>query len=491
MKKVTLLIAMAALVIFAGCNKDKETQGTTLKASITQNQGDSKTSLYPISDTEAEIRWTTGDKILVSNGGTPVQFTLKDGNGSTNGTFTYGGEFEVGYDTKAVYPSTVNFDGTNISITLPAEQTLADLNQIGTFANGANPMFGEYNGEGITFTSLCGVLGLSLKAENEDEVIPLTAIEIVSNNPNDKLNGTYTCTTDDTELSYTGTNGTNSIKLNCPSGTALTGTPKEFYIVLPAGTLASTVADEAGFTLNLYNGGAEPFFTKPRTSALPMEANCVKKMNTLDVTEDDGHPCVDLGLPSGTLWAIYNVGAESPEEYGDWFAWGETEPKGNGDYEMSTYKYAYLEDSYYHLSKYNTNPYYGFVDNLTVLEAGDDAATVNWGGRWRTPTNDEFEELINNTTVIFTTQNNVSGCLFTATNGHSIFLPATGCGWGPYPYGVGESCYYWSSSLGVLGMGDDSQALAFECYDGSPFAGSIWDRSYGLSIRPVRATAKK
>ena len=81
---------MAALVIFAGCNKDKETQGTTLKASITQNQGDSKTSLYPISDTEAEIRWTTGDKILVSNGGTPVQFTLKDGNGSTNGTFING-----------------------------------------------------------------------------------------------------------------------------------------------------------------------------------------------------------------------------------------------------------------------------------------------------------------------------------------------------------------------------------------------------------------
>ena len=264
---------MAALVIFAGCNKDKETQGTTLKASIEQQKGDgSKTSLNP---TDGAILWTTGDQILVSNGSTPVQFNLSD---AANGTFTYAGEFEVGDDTKGVYPNAdfVNFDGTNLSINLPAEQTLST---VGTFANGANPMFGVYNGERLNFTSLCGVLGLSLRTEGDDETLPITAIEIVSNNPDDKLNGTYSCTAANPVLTKEGTDGTNRIRLNCPAGTALTKSPREFYIVFPAGALA----DDRGFTLNLYDGDEEPFFTKTRPSALPMEANWVKKMNTLEV----------------------------------------------------------------------------------------------------------------------------------------------------------------------------------------------------------------
>lgn len=272
MKKITLAIAMAALIVFAGCNKDKETEGTVLKASIEQHNSDSKTSLNP---TDGAILWTTGDQILVSNGSTPVQFNLSD---AANGTFTYAGEFEVGDDTKGVYPNAdfVNFDGTNLSINLPAEQTLST---VGTFANGANPMFGVYNGERLNFTSLCGVLGLSLRTEGNDETLPITAIEIVSNNPDDKLNGTYSCTAANPVLTKEGTDGTNRIRLNCPAGTALTKSPREFYIVFPAGALA----DDRGFTLNLYNGDDAPFFTKPRPSALPMEANWVKKMNTLEV----------------------------------------------------------------------------------------------------------------------------------------------------------------------------------------------------------------
>lgn len=278
MRKVTLAIALAALVLFAGCNKDKETQGTTLKASIEQQKGNgSKTSLNP---TNGAINWTTDDKILVYNG-TSATFTLSAGAGSTNGTFNYAGEFEITDDTKAVYPKAdfVSFDGSNVSITLPSEQTLTTL---GTFANGANPMMGVYNGDGLSFTSLCGVLGLSLKAEDDESIVPITAIEIVSNNPDDKLNGTYSCIAANPVLAKDGTDGTNRIRLNCPAGTVLTSTPKEFFIVLPAGTLA----DESGFTLNLYNGETTPFFTKERPSALPMEANWVKKLNTLDVQGD-------------------------------------------------------------------------------------------------------------------------------------------------------------------------------------------------------------
>ena len=110
------------------------------------------------------------------------------------------------------------------------------------------------------------------------------------------------------------------------------------------------------------------------------------------------HEYVDLGLPSGLLWATCNVGATSPEDYGDYFAWGETQPKDT--YEWSTYQYC--NGSYNTLTKYCSNSSYGyngFTDNLTTLLPEDDAATANWGGNWRMPTKEEFQELYNNTTV--------------------------------------------------------------------------------------------
>lgn len=128
-------------------------------------------------------------------------------------------------------------------------------------------------------------------------------------------------------------------------------------------------------------------------------------------TLDDGgdyHEYVDLGLPSGTLWATCNVGANAPEEYGDYFAWGEIQPKDY--YDESTYQYCI--GSYNTLTKYCNNSSYGyngFTDNLTTLQPEDDAATANWGAGWRMPTKGEWEELYNNTTCTWTTQNNVSG----------------------------------------------------------------------------------
>ena len=126
------------------------------------------------------------------------------------------------------------------------------------------------------------------------------------------------------------------------------------------------------------------------------------------------HGYVDLGLPSNTLWATCNVGAASSEEYGDYFAWGETQPKTL--YDWNTYQY-YDGSS---LTKYNES------DGLTTLLPEDDAATANWGDDWRMPTEEEWWELCDNTTITWTTRNGVGGRLFTATNGNSIFLPAGG-----------------------------------------------------------------
>lgn len=273
MKKVTLAIALAALVLFVGCKKDTTmTMTSTLKATIEQNQGDgSKTALNP---TNGAITWMAGDQILVSNGSSTKSFTLTSEAGSTTGTFTCSGEFELGANNMAVYPATGTFSGNMLSYTLPVEQD----GGMSTFANGANPMLAVSGNANLTFTSLCGVLGLSLTGDN----IAITAIEIVDNGTgeNSILNGTFTvdCTTSQPVLAYAGAGGTNSVRLNC--ATTLTNEAQEFFIVLPVGTLASA----NGFTMNLYNDGVDPIFSKTRGAALEMQYNTVRKMNTFNVT---------------------------------------------------------------------------------------------------------------------------------------------------------------------------------------------------------------
>ena len=167
---------------------------------------------------------------------------------------------------------------------------------------------------------------------------------------------------------------------------------------------------------------------------------------TVNSNNTGGHSYVDLGLPSGLLWATCNVGATAPEEFGDYFAWGETQPKAV--YNWNTYQYC--NGSHSNLTKYCTNPCYGnggFTDDLNTLLPGDDAASANWGNDWRMPTKAEWQELYQNTTHIWTTRNGVNGRLFTASNGNSLFLPAAGYGLENRLMGVNIYGRYWSSSL--------------------------------------------
>ena len=136
---------------------------------------------------------------------------------------------------------------------------------------------------------------------------------------------------------------------------------------------------------------------------------------------------VDMGLPSGTQWAPCNVGANKPEEYGNYYAWGVTEaPQEN--YDWKHYKYcAGTEYSFTKYCSHEDEGYNGFVDNKTTLEPMDDAATVNWGGNWRMPTRDEINELRENCDLSVIDVNGVSGFQFTSKiNGNSIFFPFTG-----------------------------------------------------------------
>ena len=192
------------------------------------------------------------------------------------------------------------------------------------------------------------------------------------------------------------------------------------------------------------------------------------------------HEYVDLGLPSGNLWATCNVGADSPEDYGDYFAWGETQPKSN--YNWSTYQYC--NGSSNKLTKYCSNSSYGyngFTDDLTNLLPGDDAATANWGDDWRMPTKEEWQELYDNTTCTWTTRNGVDGRLFTAANGKSVFLPAAG-----YRNGTslsGSTGDYLSSTL-YSNIPSRAWELSFGADNCS--MSSYGHRKLGLSVRAVR-----
>ena len=191
----------------------------------------------------------------------------------------------------------------------------------------------------------------------------------------------------------------------------------------------------------------------------------------------NGHAYVDLGLPSGLKWATCNVGATKPEEYGDYFAWGETTPKTT--YDWSTYKWC--NGSYDTMTKYCTDSDYGTVDNKTVLDPEDDAASVNMGGSWRMPTRAEQDELLTECTWTWTTLNGVNGCNVEGPNGNSIFLPAAGYRSSSDLSRAGSSGYYWSSSLTT-----DNSYNAFDLYFNSGDVYWNYDyRYYGQSVRGV------
>lgn len=186
---------------------------------------------------------------------------------------------------------------------------------------------------------------------------------------------------------------------------------------------------------------------------------------------------VDLGLPSGLLWATHNVGATNPEDFGDYFAWGETQPKS--EYSKYTYQYTGVW-SIYKLTKYCDENYgdHGYSDNLTILQPSDDAATANWGNGARTPTKEEWAELLAYTTHQFTT----TGLLFVGSNGNSIFLPKAGCIYNGNQI-LDNTIFYWSSSLYT-----DNQWKAW-CYHSTHL--KDWDRVDGMPVRPVRSPSKK
>ena len=194
----------------------------------------------------------------------------------------------------------------------------------------------------------------------------------------------------------------------------------------------------------------------------------------------NGHALVDLGL--SVKWACCNVGATKPEEYGGYYAWGETEEKS--DYSnWSNYKYGYYDEEWRSfVSKYCSNENYGSVDNKTTLDASDDVARVKWGGSWRMPTKEEIEELRDKCKWEGDVLNGVNGVRVTGLNGNSIFLPTAGYRRGNDLRYEGSEGHYWSASLVEGGC---LNAWDFYFYNNGVHSMDYNYRFYGRSVRPV------
>ena len=189
----------------------------------------------------------------------------------------------------------------------------------------------------------------------------------------------------------------------------------------------------------------------------------------------NGHKFIDLGLPSGLLWAETNIGAKTAADDGNYYAWGETDTKSTSTYNESTY----FDSDYTTYS----------ISGKTTLEKQDDAACVNWGDLCRMPTNDEFGELLNSeyctwtwTSMTASDDSSIEGYKVTSVkNGNSIFLPASGyCGYGRLNY-RGSVGFYWSTTLDS----NYSSLVFYLAFNSSSREHGGGGRYYGLTVRPV------
>lgn len=258
------------------------------------------------------------------------------------------------------------------------------------------------------------------------------------------------------------------------------GIEGDFYVsILP-------VVFSSGITVECYDAGDELIAVKKTPNVVKAATDTgygriLALGSAQDWIPEDIPLAVDLGL--SVKWARYNLGATEPEQYGDYYAWGETAPKD--EYKWTNYAYEQGSGKNGPFSKYVLDSEYGVVDHKSILDLSDDAAFVNWGDDWRMPTEEEVKELMNNCKWSWTSRNGVCGYRVNSkVNSNSIFLPANGMNNGTSVSDAGTVGNYWSSSLST----DQSY------YSISPYFSSTYIKSgncykyFGLGIRPVKGT---
>lgn len=425
------------------------------------------------------LRWTADDRVSIFGMNTlNQQYRFMGETGDNAGGFSKveGAEYVTGNPishTVSVYPyqaSTKISEDEVVTVTLPAEQSYAE----NTFGLGANTMVSVSEDNFLQYKNVGGYLRLSLYGEG----VTVSSITLKGNN-GEKLAGkaSVTMPLGSVPTVEMASDAVSEITLVCDTPVVLGSTEaesKDFWFVVPPTTFSR------GFTVSVSQISGI-VYEKSMTKGIDIERSKLSKMSPLKVKGDYPVPeAVDLGLPSGLKWASFNLGASAPEEYGDYYAWGETQPKDQ--YDWSTYKWCMGTE--WSMTMYCSNSQYGyngFTDTNTVLDSKDDAAHVNLGGSWRMPTEAEFSELLDNCDWGWISMNGIIGRKVTGPNGNSIFLPVAGSRDYKYTYGSGYCGNYWSSSLD-RSIPEYAQSVSFnseKVYWLADF------RNQGLSVRPV------
>lgn len=442
----SLLFGLLFLVASCSVQKEKdfEGQGGRRYHAVVEEPDGEETRVY--ADSRLRVHWNEEDHISIFERTTYNQeYEFLGDTGDTSGDFDpiansgyhTGGDIEDGH-VYAIYPydkkNKCDYDG-KITVTFPSVQHYKQ----NSFGIGANIMVAKTNTTDLRFKHVGGYRTLRLYGAG----VTVSSVKLESNGPEFLSGRTDVTIGSDGKPSVAfieSATNSKSVELVCDTPVTLGSTASdyvEFWFVLPPGVLTE------GFTITITDSNGNTF-TKSTSNAITIQSGVKKNMSAFEVTiEGSGQmaipEAVDLGLPSGIKWASFNLGASRPEEYGDYYAWGETEPyyisqdpltwkEGKeAGYAWSSYKW--FMGSERTMTKYCSDSYYGyngFTDNKTVLDSEDDAAHVNLGGNWRMPTDDEFTELLQSCTWEWTTQNGVNGYLVTGSNGNSIFFPAAG-----------------------------------------------------------------
>lgn len=380
MKKIFVIIIVTLL--FASCAKDAVApinQNNTTGISITAEATDIQNTKSGVCD-DGVFYWTEDDKISVfpsENG--PLALDLKQGARTQTAIFEYKSTEKINLKDAAVFPASIakQYDGSSLKVVLP--HIYEDLKEVKT------PMVALIGNDNVaSFKHICGLLRISLKG------IPDNA-QTISVSSSNKISGEFLCNKSENYLLST---------CECPSSTRDSTVVNigEFKndrdviidIPIPSGTYKD-------LTIRAFDASGIALWERQSSSTKTIAGGDLLLFNNIIVS----HKMVDLGLPSGLLWAEMNVGATDSFGYGEYFAFGETQTK---EY--------YTPDN--------------FVGSDSDLTSENDAASVWWGDGWRTPSATECQELLDNCTITTEVRNGIKGDLFTGPNGNSIFLPYAG-----------------------------------------------------------------
>lgn len=483
MKKFFTILMAFAVLSFTQCKKqpvdnpDTETEVRKVRVSCVIPINEGVRSDFSNLIENGSVNWSEGwERVYVAiHGATPTIIELKswaDGNPSklefegeaAKDLITDGKEYDIWYfgHSQQLDEPLVELTGNTLTGSI--------ANQSGRLADIGYCHIAKTK---VTAETIDGEVVLNLNGTLQNQIaIALLDLNNVTELFGDAIKGTeYTLTynsdADKFELDVT---EDNDAKISVESATGIS-----YVVLLPNEEKETTIRNKQGdntYAYTFHNGiKANKIYCKIASDGTTAEALTWSEYEE-EIPSINVHEYVDLGLPSGLLWATCNVGATSPEDYGDYFAWGETETKD--DYSTSnslTYGVS--------ISDLQSR---GIIDGNNNLTPQYDAATANWGGSWRMPTKDEMQELVDHCEWEWTQVNGVNGYRVTGTNSNSIFLPAAGYRHGSSLNGAGNVGWYWSSTPRDGNYGRNAYYLSFT--DGGEYVYDFF-RDYGQTVRPI------